>query len=158
MQCFKDSTKNTDNIFNQICLCSRYVRELRSVIKEAFDKFMSEVHTTADSSLNIFLIARNLFVDNLAEPRKPADLPISGKSFDSFVILRDGSETFVINVDNFNSIYVWEKDTQPLIPVTQADNFIDIDLLLDVIGEGQDWNRDPAKEPVKHDTLDLTES
>lgn len=87
MKCYKNSTHDVDIIFNRVCLTNAWVRLLRAKLEEAFGENMS---TTANAQLDMFLVARTLFVGDLAGPRSPEELASFPKAFDSFDILQVG--------------------------------------------------------------------
>ena len=56
IKCYKNSTYNTDIIFNQVYLLNTAVKILRSKIEYIFSKEISSAHTQAKADLNIFTL------------------------------------------------------------------------------------------------------
>jgi len=74
MKCYKNSTHNTNIIFNQVCLLNATVRTVRSKIEYIFGEEMSGAYTRASIKLNIFLLTYTIYLSDLAIPRGPRQL------------------------------------------------------------------------------------
>jgi hypothetical protein len=72
MKCYKNSTHNTDIIFNRVCLTNTWLRALRSRMETIFGEDNSGAHTTDPCQLDIFALARNVFEGGFARPRNPS--------------------------------------------------------------------------------------
>ena len=66
MKYYKNSTYDTDIIFNQVCLSNMAVRMLYSKIEHTFSEEILGTYTRAKADLNIFTLAQNLYSGNLA--------------------------------------------------------------------------------------------
>ncbi len=63
-------------------------------------------HTVADATLDMFLLAHNLFADELAEPRSQGQLAGFMAFFDSQNILHAGMEMLADKISVFNQHHV----------------------------------------------------
>jgi len=102
MKCYKNSTHDVDTIFNRVCLSNSWIRTLREKIEDTFGTENPGKHTNADATLDIFVLARNLFVDGLAEPRNQQQLASLSDVFDSQDIFQVGMDKLAEKVDAFN--------------------------------------------------------
>lgn len=74
---YKNSTHNTDIIFDRMCLSNTWIGALRNVMEQTFGQPMSGAHTTAGAEADMFMLARKLFKDDLARPRSICQLALS---------------------------------------------------------------------------------
>ena len=74
MDCYKNSTHDVDIIFDRVCLCNTFTRELRQHMESAFSPYIPDAHNTPSAVLDMFSLARSLFSSKLAARRPGADL------------------------------------------------------------------------------------
>lgn len=98
MKCYKNSTHDANITFNRVCLSNTWVRALRTSLEEAFGERMPGKHTVASTQLDIFVLARKLYMDGLVERRVRAP----GDAFDSPDIRFGGMRVLSAKVDAFN--------------------------------------------------------
>ena len=148
MKCYKNSTHDVDVIFNRVCLSNTWMGLLRSKYERAFGEEMSGAHTTAETVLDITLVARNIFIGDLAEPRGNDLLSGSIKMFDSFDIMKKGMAQLEERVAAFNNRHVRQPQSVGVSYSTQQtedeDNgFIDIEEYSAYVTEQVDGITDP---------------
>jgi hypothetical protein len=96
---------------------------------------MPGTHTTASTLLEIFSLARNLFLGDLAEPRSPQRLAGHSRVFDSDDILQIGMDRLAEKIEYFNSHHVYcpgigtrvddDNSSGAEIDITEYANIID---------------------------------
>ncbi|XTI87264.1 hypothetical protein V2W45_1208257, partial [Cenococcum geophilum] len=69
IKCYKNSTHDTNIIFNRVCLLNAMVRIVRGKIKYIFSEEILGAYTRAFTELNIFLLTYTIYLSNLAIPR-----------------------------------------------------------------------------------------
>ncbi|XTI93487.1 hypothetical protein V2W45_1253232, partial [Cenococcum geophilum] len=74
IKCYKNSTHNTNIIFNRVCLLNATVRTVRSKIEYIFSEEILGAYTWAFTELNMFLLVYIIYLSNLAMPRGPRQL------------------------------------------------------------------------------------
>ncbi|XTI84381.1 hypothetical protein V2W45_1206597, partial [Cenococcum geophilum] len=62
IKCYKNSTYNTNIIFNRVYLLNATVRMVRSKIKHTFSEEMLGAYTRASTKLNIFLLTYTIYL------------------------------------------------------------------------------------------------
>ena len=147
MKCYKNSTYDTDTVFDQVCLCNTWVRELRDKLEGSFGTYMPGNHTIASAVLDMFSLARSLFTSDLAEPRRLDEL--TGSFFDSEDIFKAGMSILANRVETFNQRHAQRADgLRPSYLSTDAsgaaDDFINIDEYADNVDETADGVVDPT--------------
>jgi hypothetical protein len=136
---YKNSTHDIDIIFDRLCLVNTWVGALRTVLEETFGEHMPGAHTTANVNEDIFLLARRLFISELAAPRILEQSTHShSRPFDSYDIMSRGMEVIEKQVTLFNEQQVIRQGTvaKPLTSPTLHTfdiDFIDHDDYLDDI-------------------------
>ena len=90
IKCYKNSTCDVDIIFDRVCLCNAFVRDVRILPERVFGTHLPSDHTTASAQMDMFLLARTLLSNDLAEPRNQDQL--YGAFFDSEDIIVVGME------------------------------------------------------------------
>jgi hypothetical protein len=98
MKCYKNSTHDTDIIFDRVCLTNIFVKLLRTIVEGTFGENMSGSHITASAESDIFSLARKLFMSNLARPRELSDIA-RGYAFELEDIIRNGMKNLVEKVE-----------------------------------------------------------
>ena len=63
---YKNSTYNTNIIFNRVCLLNAMVRTVRSKIEYTFSEEILGAYTRASTELDIFLLTYIIYLSNLA--------------------------------------------------------------------------------------------
>lgn len=118
MKCYKNSTHDMDIVFNRVCLSNTWTRLLREKFEGTFGEDQTGKHTVASARLDIFFLARNLFVDGLAERRTIAQEVHTGdaKCFDSEDIRLKGMMVLSAKVDAFNQQNIRHVET-PMAPL-----------------------------------------
>ena len=74
IKCYKNSTYNTNIIFNRVCLLNATVRTVYSKMEYIFSKEMLGTYTRASTELNIFLLTYIIYLSNLAILQGPRQL------------------------------------------------------------------------------------
>lgn len=127
---YKNSTHDTDIIFDRMCLSNTYITSLRSAIEQEFGETMPGTYTTAGVETDMFILARKLFKDNLAKPRSASQLASFLKQFDSSDILRLGVDVLAERVDTFNKEHVRQggviRAAYDILPIEPSNGFGDI--------------------------------
>jgi len=101
IKCYKNSTYNTDIIFNQVYLLNATVRTVRGKIEYTFGKEISGAYTQASTELNMFLLAYIIYLSNLAIPRGPGQLA-GLQLFNSYNILYTSVDILAERIEQFN--------------------------------------------------------
>ncbi|XTI95264.1 hypothetical protein V2W45_1212426, partial [Cenococcum geophilum] len=63
---YKNSTHNTNIIFNRVCLLNATVRTVRGKIKHIFSKEILSTYPQASIELNMYILAYIIYLSNLA--------------------------------------------------------------------------------------------
>ena len=129
MQCYKNSTHDVNIIFDRVCLCNTFTRELRQHMESAFSPYMPDLHTTRSAVLDMFSLARTLFSGKLAAPRPEANLH-ARSYFDSADIIKAGFEALPSRVETFNreQVRIWDRDPSDPMPVEGDEpSFVEVD-------------------------------
>lgn len=105
-----------------VCLTNTWDRSLRNKLEATIWEHISGQHTIADTALDIFLVARTLFVGELAEPRNTTQLASFTALFDSFDIFRAGMSVLAKNVRTFNRLHVHQGSIATPYPSSAPDN------------------------------------
>jgi hypothetical protein len=116
-------------------------------MESTFGENMPDTHTSATAVPDMFLLARTLFAENLAEPRDLTQ--ITGlQLFDSHDILRTGMDLLEEKVIQFNQQHVRLPSSlntfYPSAGLDDIDEFADISEYATVLGEGLDAATDPT--------------
>jgi hypothetical protein len=139
MKCYKNSTHDTDVIFNRVCLSNATVRTLRGKMEHTFGEEMPGAHTHASVELDMFLLAYTLYSSDLAAPRNPGQL-VGLQLFDSHDIFRTGVDVLAERVTQFNELHVQDPHSvaasYPLPDADDLTGFADIQDYADVVGDG----------------------
>ena len=101
----KNSTHDAEETFKHWCLCSTWLRSLRSKLKGYFGEDMLDKHTSSSAVPDMYLLARTLFNDDLAEPRN-ADQLHNYTMYDSYNIRKDGLAVLKEKVVQFNQQHI----------------------------------------------------
>ena len=94
IKCYKNSTYNTNIIFNRVYLLNATVRTMYSKIEYIFSEEILGAYTRASIELNIFLLAYTIYLSDLAIPRGPRQLA-GLQLFNSYNILRTSVDVLV---------------------------------------------------------------
>jgi hypothetical protein len=109
MKCYKNSTHDTDLIFDRVVLTNTPLRHLRDRVEGVFGEYMPGLHTYTDHISDIHTLARKVFDSRLARPRPGGD-PQGGLWYTSPDILHEGAEALWDEVKKFNGVHVYSKD------------------------------------------------
>jgi hypothetical protein len=130
LRSFKNSTHDTHIVFNRMCLANTWIGALREKLEQAFGEEMSGAHSTVDVASDIFLLARTIFLGDLAEPRSTERLASFPSLFESADILQIGMGVLADRVDAFNKQHVRRSGVfltaYPSLDPGFDDGFIDI--------------------------------
>ena len=144
MKCYKNSTHDTDIIFDRVCLTNTWIRKLRLRIESIFGEDMSGSHTTNPGELDMFTLARNIFEGSFARQRTISDSNAVYR-YKSPNILRIGMELLEEKVDFFNQRYVVYNHQVQSINREELELDLDTTTLgIGVIDERGDWIEDPT--------------
>ena len=159
MQCYKNSTHDVDMIFDRVCLCNTWIRNLRQSLESVFGVFMPDAHIAASAVLDMFSLARRLLASDLAAPRS-GDL-IHGEAFESVDVLQNGVTDLHLRVETFNkdNVRIGGLRTAALVSEEfEGDlDVIDIDDFVDTVDEIADREADPAVDWSTVEQLGLRE-
>ena len=151
MKCYKNSTHDISIIFDRVCLSNTWVRALREKLEDSFGESMPGTHTTAPTLLEIFFLARNLFLGDLAEPRSAERLAGHSRVFDSDDILQIGMDKLAEKVEYFNSHYVYRPGIGTRVGHDNLSSAPDADIntaeYANIIDERFDGITDPTADP-----------
>jgi hypothetical protein len=139
MKCYKNSTHDANIVFNRVCLSNTWTRALREKLEETFGEQSSGKHTVASAELDMFLLARNLFVGGLAERRPPRQS--AAPAFDAVDIRLGGMMVLAAKVEAFNEQHVRRAGTvvAAAVDTTEAvDEFADIEAYAEEFEDGLD--------------------
>jgi hypothetical protein len=152
MNCYRNSTHDFDLILSRVSLSNNKIRQLRAKLEDAFGNTMSDAHTTAKVVQEMFLVASNVFIGDLAEPRDDIQLRSFPHLFDSHDIKEGGMAIIEKQIKQFNHVHVRQASrvirSSELLDSNEDDVFIDIDDL------GEDA---PACDGLIDPTIDITE-
>lgn len=110
MYAHKNSTHDTEVIFDLICKCNTLNRSLRDQIEVTFGQHMPNKHTSADAVNDMFYLARKLLNDGLSSPQ-PKQM-LSGLSmYDSRDVLDEGIQCIHEKIEAFNAEHVTQSGT-----------------------------------------------
>jgi len=139
MKCYKNSTHDVDRTFDRVCLTNTWVRALRELMEGSFGEDMSGKHTSADAGLDIFMLARNLFISDLAAPRDKEVLArYSSGFYTSPDILKDGMQVLASKVEAFNQNHVRSEDIAMAYPSIREDGTSDFADIEEYVNSNED--------------------
>jgi hypothetical protein len=139
LRSYKNSTHDTNIVFNRMCLANTWIGTLREKLEQTFGEEMSGAHTTLNVAADIFLLARTIFLGDLAGPRSIEQLTSFPSFFESADILQIGMGVLADRVDAFNKQHVRRPGVFPTIyPSLEPgsdDGFVDISDSVEYIEE-----------------------
>lgn len=110
MKCFKNSTKDLDNIFGRIGLTNTWNRKHREVIEEALGERMSGEHTRKNTDAELFAHAIKLFKDRAVCPDRPIDPRVT--PWESANIFSLGMKILYERVNQFNTGHIINEEQE----------------------------------------------
>lgn len=130
LRSYKNSTHDTDIVFNRMCLTNTWMGTLRAKLEQTFGEEMSGAHSTVNVAEDMFLLARTILLGDLAEPRSTELLKSFPTLFESEDIFQIGIASLADKVDAFNKQHVRVSGVVPTTyPTLEPDfneGFVDI--------------------------------
>jgi len=74
IKCYKNSTYDTNIIFNRVCLLNATVKTVCGKIEHIFSEEILDAYTLASTELDMFLLTYTIYLSNLAILRGPGQL------------------------------------------------------------------------------------
>jgi hypothetical protein len=124
---YKNSTHDTDIVFDRICLTSSATAGVRTVVERAFGEHMPGSHSIASTRLDTFMLSSHLFNEGLMQPRTAAEIARFESMFESKDILTSGMQALSVEVAKFNQEHVQEPGqvaatmVRPVDPPNEVD-------------------------------------
>jgi hypothetical protein len=155
----QNSTHDAQTTFKRVCLCSTWLRSLRQKLEGEFGQDMPDAHTSKVAIPDMFLLARTLLVDDLAEPRSTQQLH-DYAMFDSVDIRAAGLSMLEEKIAQFNQQHVKTPGQLRFVPLEPPDGeeisgFHDITTYAELVTDDLFGTLDPTI-AVDVETLDLT--
>lgn len=110
LRSYKNSTHDTDIVFDRMCLSNTFVSTLRKRVERTFGEHMPGSHTTLNVEKDMFSLARKLFLQDLAQPRTSELLPRTTTPFLSLDIKVEGIQLLAEKVAEFNRLHIRQAD------------------------------------------------